>query len=141
MFIPSHETNMHPNFFPGNNQTREDEDRTPQEDYLYNYHQAKLAFGLVLLEFDDAIKEGHGGRLHDLYKFILLMYKALKKIKYAYVVLLYLVKLEAILSEEEAHDLKWNRSFNKCGQPGKRLCGGHFKPILVTHFTKSCKHS
>ena len=65
MFIPSHETNMHPLFLPENNQTREDEERTPQEDYLYNYHRVKLAFGLVLLEFDDAIKEGDGGRLHD----------------------------------------------------------------------------
>ena len=56
MFIPSHETNMHPLFLPENNQTREDEERTPQEDYLYNYHRVKLAFGLVLLEFDDAIR-------------------------------------------------------------------------------------
>ena len=29
-----------------------------KEDFLFNYHQAKLTFGLILFEFDDAIKEG-----------------------------------------------------------------------------------
>lgn len=34
------------------------------------------------------------------------------------VILLYLAKLEAILSKSDAHDLKWNRTFNKHGLPG-----------------------
>jgi len=29
-----------------------------QEDYKLNYHSAKLTFGLVLFEFNDAVKEG-----------------------------------------------------------------------------------
>ena len=119
--ISSHENNLHPDVSVGDEQAREEEKETPQEDFVYNYHRAKLAFGLVLLEFDDAIKEGDGERLHDLYKFILLLYKAYGKTKYAYAVLLYLVKIEAILSEEEAHDLQWNRSFNKYGLPGKNI--------------------
>lgn len=82
---------------------------------------AKLAFGLILLEFDDAIKEGDGGRLHDFYKFALLLYKAYGKTKYVYAILHYLVKIQAILSEEEAHDLLWNRSFNKYGLRGKNI--------------------
>lgn len=121
ILVHSHETNLHPNFSVSDDQAREAEEATPQEDFLYNYHRAKLAFGLILLEFDDAIKEGDGGRLHDLYKFVLLLYKAYGKTKYAYVVLLYLVKLEAILSEEEAHDLQWNRTFNKYGLPGRNI--------------------
>ena len=79
-----------------------------------------MAFGLVLLEFDDAVKEGDGERLHDLYKFALLLYKAYGKTKYAYAVLHYLVKIKAILSEE-AHRLKWNCSLNKCGIQGKNI--------------------
>lgn len=34
------------------------------------------------------------------------------------VILLYLAKLEAILFKSDAHDLKWNRTFNKHGLPG-----------------------
>lgn len=108
MFIFSYEINMYFLFFFENNQIREDEERILQEDYLYNYYWVKFVFGLVLFEFDDAIKEGDGGRLYDFYKFILLMYKIYKKIKYVYVVLLYLVKFEVILLEEEVYDFKWN---------------------------------
>ena len=118
----SHEGNLHPNFNPGiNSDEQGKEGEAPQEDYIFNYHQAKLAFGLILFEFDDAIKEGDGERLHDLYKFALLLYKAYGKTKYAYAVLHYLVKIEAILSEEEAHDLLWNRTFNKYGVRGKNI--------------------
>lgn len=91
------------------------------EDYLLNYHRAKLAFGLILFEFNDAIKEGDGERLHDLYKLAVLLYKAYGKTKSAYAVLLYLVKLEGILSEEDAHYLKWNRFFNKHGTKGGNI--------------------
>jgi len=41
-----------------------------KEDFLFNYHQAKLTFGLILVEFDDAIKEGDGDRLHDFYRLV-----------------------------------------------------------------------
>ena len=33
-----------------------------KEDNLFNYHQTKLVFGLILFEFDDAIREGDGQR-------------------------------------------------------------------------------
>ena len=68
-----------------------------QEDYKFNYHSAKLTFGLVMLEFNDAIKEGYGGRLFELYKLAMLLYKTHGHYKYAYAVLLYLVKCIAIL--------------------------------------------
>ncbi|XP_068697182.1 uncharacterized protein [Montipora foliosa] len=92
-----------------------------KEDFLFNYHQAKLTFGLILFEFDDAIKEGDSDRLHDFYRFGLLLFKAYGKTKYAYVILLYLAKIKAILSESDAHDLKWNRTFNKHGLPGMNI--------------------
>ena len=74
-----------------------------EENFLFNYHQAKLTFRLILFEFDDAIKEGNGDRLHDFYRFGLLLFKAYGKTNYAYVILLYLAKIKAILSESGAH--------------------------------------
>ncbi len=85
------------------------------EDHTYNYHRSKLAFGLILFDYHDTIKEGDGERLFDIYKVCLLLFKANKKSKYAYAVFLYLVKIVAILSKKEAHSLKWNRFFNKHG--------------------------
>jgi hypothetical protein len=92
-----------------------------KEDYLFNYHKSKLSFGLILLEFTDAIKEGDGDRLHDVYKFALLLYKANGKTKYSYAILLYLCQIECLLSEEDAHSLKWNRFFNKHGKVGRNI--------------------
>ena len=90
-------------------------DVTAEEDFIYNYHESKLVMGLTLFEFDDAIREGDGERLHDLYKLALLLFKANRKSKYAYVILLYLVKLAGLVSEKDALNLKWNRFFNKHG--------------------------
>lgn len=92
-----------------------------EEDYKFNYHSAKLTFGLVLLEFNDAVKEGDGGRLFELYKLALLLYKTHGHYKYAYAVLLYLVKCIAILPPSQALRLKWNRTFNGSGLPGRNI--------------------
>lgn len=98
----------------------EQEGTTPQ-DHLYNYHSAKLSFGLILLEFNDAIKEGDGERLFKLYKLALLLFKTNGHVKYAYVVLLYLCQIIAILPASEASDLKHNRFHNKYGGKGKNI--------------------
>lgn len=114
-----HERQTH----PGQNETVTADicDEGPTHDYLYNYHRGKLAFGLILIEFNDAIKEGDGDRLFDLYKLALLFYKAGGHHKYAYVVLLYIVKVVALLSKSEACQLKLNRFFNKHGGIGRNI--------------------
>ena len=88
---------------------------------MFNYHSAKLTFGLVLFEFNDAVKEGDGARLFHLYKLVLLLYKTLGQYKYVYAVLLYLVKCTAILPPSQALRLKWNRTFNESGLPGGNI--------------------
>ena len=92
-----------------------------KEEHLYNYHRSKLVLGLTLTEFDDAIKEGDGKSLHDLYRFALLLFKAHHKTKYTYVVLLYLVKIAGALSEKDTHNLMWNCLFNKQGLKGGNI--------------------
>ena len=82
----------------------------------YNYHREKLAYGLVLLEFNDAIREGDGERLFDTYKRALLLYKVGGHYKYAYVALLHLVKITAVLPIFSAHHLRITRSKNGTDQ-------------------------
>lgn len=53
-----------------------EEEQVPPGDHLYNYHCAKLKFGLILFDFNDAVQEGDGQRLHDIYKLALLLYKS-----------------------------------------------------------------
>lgn len=72
----------------------------------------------MLFAFKDAVKEGDGDRLFDAYKLALLLYKNHGHYKYAYTVLLYLVKCIAILPPSQALQLKWNRTYNVSGLPG-----------------------
>lgn len=67
------------------------------------------------MAFEDAVKEGDGQRIYELYKLFLLIYKSHKHTKYAYVTLHYLVWISAILPEFEADRLKWNRVVNLHG--------------------------
>jgi hypothetical protein len=90
-------------------------------DYKYNYHRSKLVFGLLLRDFNDTIKEGDGEHLADLYKIAMLLYHSEKHPKYAYVVLLHLLQIVAILPEFDAHRLKWNRFYNKYGGRGNNI--------------------
>lgn len=71
--------------------------------------------------YNDAIKAGDGDRLHDLYKFAHLLFKANGKTKYSYAILMYLLQIKSMLSEEDAHNLKWNRFFNKHGKVGRNI--------------------
>ena len=105
----------------GQDETQHQEESFTRPDFKFNYHQNKLVFGLLLLDFNDSVREGDGDRLLDIYKLALLLYHSEGHTKYAYVVLLHLVRIVAILPESDAHRLKWNRFFNKYGGTGKNI--------------------
>ena len=73
------------------------------------------------MAFNDAVKEGDGQQLYELYKLCLLIYKSTGHSKYSYVVLHHLVKLTCLSSPFEAHRLKWNRFYNKYGGTGRNI--------------------
>ncbi|XP_028408226.1 uncharacterized protein LOC114530810 [Dendronephthya gigantea] len=116
-----HEIGKHSQVFDPDSTHSIEINESQEEDNLYNYHCAKLTFGLLLMEFNDGIKEGDGERLIDVYKVALLLFKEHGKTKYAYEVLLLLVKINGILSKYDAHNLKWNRFFNKHGIKGGNI--------------------
>lgn len=101
--------------------TKKKDDDEDNNDYLFNYHRGKLAFGLLIFEFEDAIKEGDGDRLMDVYRIALLFYKCYGHHKYSYITLLTLVNIEAALTESQANSLKWNRFYNKYGGKGRNI--------------------
>ena len=95
-----------------------DEDK---HDYKFHYHKAKIRFGLLLADINDAVKEGDGKRLLHLYKNALLLYKCHGHTKYAYSTLLFLTKVKAILSADKAESLVANRFCNTHGKQGKNI--------------------
>lgn len=68
-----HERQLHPNF---DAETRLEEQQISEsdekkEDFMFNYHQAKMMLGLIIMSFEDAVKEGDGECLFQLYKILL----------------------------------------------------------------------
>ena len=87
-------------------------------DARYNYACARLNFGMLLYNFDDAIKEGDGDRILRCWKFILLIFRAYKHTKYAFAALQLFFYTSCMLSERMSHLLVWNRTVNNHGGKG-----------------------
>lgn len=80
-----------------------------------------MTFGLILADISDAIREGDGDRLIQLYKMALPIYYSHGRTKYQYTTLLLLVKTEALLPKLQAFRLKWNRFCNTKGGKGHNI--------------------
>ena len=90
------------------------------DDSILNYHNTRLQIGLLLMNIADGIKEGDGYRLVNCYKFVLLFAYQFHNTKYVYALLLFFIQIYAVLSEEEAFCLIFNRFINSKGK-----CGGN----------------
>ncbi len=91
----------------------EENNANTSNDNIYNYHNARLQCGLLVLNMMDAIKEGHGSRLVRCFKIVLLFEYKFKHTKYAYVLLLFFAKVNALLSKKDAYLLVHNRFIKK----------------------------
>ncbi|KAJ8264729.1 hypothetical protein GJAV_G00153260 [Gymnothorax javanicus] len=87
-------------------------------DFKKQHTEAWLSFGLLLLNFLDAVKEGDGDRLLRLYRVALVIFKSYGHSQYAYSTFLLTVQINATLCPRLGHSLTWNRFWN--GRGGKR---------------------
>lgn len=90
-------------------------------DHKYEHTVARLGFSFILLDILDAVKEGDGERLMRLYTVALLFFKAYGHTSYAYSTFLLTVQMNATLSPQVAHSLKWNRFWNTRGGKGRNI--------------------
>ena len=88
-----HEVNVH-----GIRTEDQSQDRSPpiprNEDDIFSYSHNIPNSGLLLRDFQDAVKEGDGERIGYIYKFLMLMFKVCGKTKYAK----YAIRLPAYLN-------------------------------------------
>ena len=92
-----------------------------EEDWKRNYHTARLTFGLLDMLLSDAVREGDPRRLLQSMKIALLFLHTYGKVKYAYVVVLFLAKCHAILPSGMTFELIHNRFFNVSGKAGGNI--------------------
>lgn len=96
-YLYRHERKTHDNIPEQSSSVSGEPQEQVAEDYKYNYHVARLFYGLLLVNTHDSIREGDAARLMDCMKMSLLFFKKFKKHKYAYTVLLFLCKVFACL--------------------------------------------
>lgn len=118
-----HERDKHPAYeSPEADQPADElEKSNDKEDHKRNYHCARLGYGLLIEHLDDTVKEGDAGRLLDFLKIALLLLHCHHRVKYAYVVLLFLAKIYAILPKGIALEVLLNRFFNSLGKAGGNI--------------------
>lgn len=93
----------------------------PSEDYVYNHACVRLSFGMLIQNFNDAVREGYGLRILWCWKFLLLSYKANKHHKYAFAALHLIAKTISLLTLQQAKRLVWNWTVNNRGGEGRNI--------------------
>lgn len=89
----------------------------PRDD-RHQYATLQLSMGILLRNFDDAVKEGDGDRIICCWKFAMLIYKAYGHTKYALAALELQAFIASMLTPRQAESLVWNRTLNNRGGAG-----------------------
>ena len=90
-------------------------------DSRFNYACTRLSLGMLIFNFDDAVKEGDGERVMRCWKFMMLIFKAYNHTKYAFAGLQLQVSIKALLTPCQSQSLIWNRMVNTKGGSGKNI--------------------
>lgn len=121
----NHENRMHLGTYPvadserlhdSNQDVSVSEDK-PRDD-RYNYATLRLSMGMLLRNFDDAVKHGDGERIISCWKFAMLIYKAYGHTKYVLAALHLQAMIKAMHTPRQAECLTWNRTVNTQGGAG-----------------------
>ena len=116
------------------------EKRTPTSapsDGVKAYACEILNLGLLLMEFIDAIRQGDGHRICRCWRYMMLLFKANGRTNYSVEAVHLLLQLQFTLSPRMAAQLKWNRTVNIHGRPGKNVSSD----LHMEHLNRECKNA
>lgn len=107
------------------------------QDGVRAYASEVLNLGLLLMEFNDGVREGDGNRIIRTWRYLLLLFKANGHTNYSIEALMLLLQLQYLLSPRMAAQLKWNRTVNTHGRPGKNISSD----LHMEHLNRECKNA
>ena len=114
----------------------EDTERPEDRDKIFSYACEVLTLGLLYLEFVDAIREADGTRILRCWKFFLLYFKVSGRTNYSIEAFVLLAQEKYLFSPRMAMQLKWSRTVNMHGLPGRNVsCDLHME-----HLNRECKN-
>ena len=106
-------------------------------DTVHEYAKEVVGLGLLLFEFNDSVREGDGDRILWCWSFFLPLFKASDKTNYAVEAFTLLAQEKYLLSPRMAMQLKWSRTINVHGRPGKNIS----VDLHMEHLNHECKQS
>ena len=96
-----------------------------------------LSLGMLLMEFNDSIREGDGTRILRCWRYFFLFFKASERTNYSIEAFTLLAQEKYLLSPRMAMQLKWSRTINVHGRPGKNIPGD----LHMEHLNRECKEA
>ena len=97
-----------------------DKDEKGKEvDGVYEYACETLTLGLLLLEFNDSIRWSDGDRIFRCWRYFMVLFKSTSHKNYAIEAFVLLAQEKFLQSPRIALQLKWSRTINTHGKPGK----------------------
>ena len=109
---------------------------TTKSDDRFNYTCVRLALGVLLRNFDDAVKDGDGVRILRCWKIAMLIFRAHHHNKYALASFYLQAATQAILTPCQAHSLTWNRTVSNHGGKKTRNISLDLQLEHLNNFTK-----
>lgn len=92
-----------------------------ESDHVHAYAKELLSLGLLYMEFCDGIREGDGLRILRCWRYMMMLFKAKDKRKYAIQASTLLFQFHFLFSDRMAHQLLWSRTVNTHGRQGRNV--------------------
>ena len=107
------------------------------KDHVRAYAKEVVSLGLLLMEFIDAIREGDGDRIIRCWRYFLPLFKCSDRTNYSVEAFNLLFEYEYAFTERMKQHLKWERTINATGRPGRNVP----MDLHMEHINKHCKQA
>jgi len=107
------------------------------KDHVFEYSKELMSLGLLLMEFNDSIREGDGERILRCWRFFLPLFKACGRSNYAIEAFNLLFQYEYVFTSRMNQQLLWDRTVNIHGRQGKNVS----MDLHMEHINRACKEA
>ena len=109
--------------------------KVKDDDHILAYAKEVMSLGLLLVEFNDGIREGDGERIIRCWRYFLPLFKACGRKNYVVEAFNLLFQYEYLFTPRMKQQLLWDRTINVHGRPGKNVA----MDLHMEHINRECK--
>ena len=107
------------------------------DDHVRAYTKEVLSLGLLLMEFDDGIREADGERIIRCWRYFLPIFKCSNRTNYSVEAFNLLFEYEYAMTPGMKQQMMWERTVNVHGKPGRNVS----MDLHMEHINRECKQA